>query len=486
MSIAISPITIFILDLVLRLALATLVIIRRRPVSTTLAWLVVLVFVPFLGCGLYLLIGENRLGSRRLRAYERLSKSLEEKAVSLWAREHAATEEFDSQWGHIARFGTAVTGLPPLRGNRLGLINKSEEMLETLARDIDSATNHVHLLTYIWMPSGMSTLVADALIRAVARGVSCRVLLDSVGSNEMLSSRECDRLRDGGVKVVAALPVKPIRMLFSRLDLRNHRKIVVIDGTIAYTGSQNISDSTFRSNRFRKTGPWIDATLRIEGPAAHALAITFLRDWMLDSEETLEDLRPFLPLLTPSSDSRSCTVQVVASGPGLAPDAIHQALLTTIYSAREELVMTTPYFVPDDATRTALQAAATRGVHVTIVMPAISDSLLVAAASRSHYLDLLEAGVRIMHYHGGLLHAKTVTVDRRIALIGSANFDARSFWLNFEVSLFIYDDDFASVVRFMQTDYLRQSTEVQLDEWRQRSIFEIFRDNSAKLLGPLL
>lgn len=486
MTFGLTPLIIFLLDWALRLALAVHIIMRRRAVTASLAWLAVLVFVPLIGLVLYLLIGETRLGRRRLREFDRLSRLLATETVALWRKEHAATDEFDQAWGHIARFGTAVTSLPPLRGNRLSLLNDSEQMLRSLAEDIDRATRHVHILTYIWMVGGVPQTIVDALIRASRRGVQCRVLVDAVGSKAFLRSGACANLRVAGVGVVASLPVNPLRMIFARIDLRNHRKIAVIDGSIAYTGSQNLTDSTFRSNALRQTGPWIDATLRIEGPAAQALAIVFLRDWLLDSNEVIEDLGPFLPEFPVREDHPGSIIQIMPSGPGSSPQAIHQALLTTIYAAREELLMTTPYFVPDDATRTALQAAAMRGVAVTLVMPRLSDSPLVAAASRSHYLDLLESGVKIMHYHGGLLHAKTVSVDRHIALIGSANFDARSFWLNFEITAFIFDNDFASMVRFMQTDYLNKSTEVSLSHWRSRPVWNVFVDNTAQLFGPLL
>lgn len=481
------------LQIATQLVLIVRVVMARRPVTATLAWLAVLILVPVVGIAVYLLIGENRLGSLRLRRYKALTKGLEEQAMAMWKHQHAAVGRFNDQWGHIARFGTAATGFPPLRGNRLSLLNDAEGMLDALVADVDAAESHVHLLTYIWMPGGHATKVVDALIRAAARGVQCRVLVDAVGSKRFLRSADADRLRRGGVRLVAALPANPVRMLFARIDLRNHRKIAVIDGHTAYVGSQNITDSSFRSTPLRRTGPWIDATLRIVGPASQALAIVFLRDWILDSREELHDLRPFLPELpqaAPGSGTADSIAQIVPSGPGGAgggePDAIHQALLTTIYSAREELLMTTPYFVPDEATRMALQSAAMRGVRVTLVMPSVSDSPLVAAASRSHYLDLLESGVRIMHYRNGLLHAKTITVDRQIALIGSANLDARSFWLNFEITAFIYDDDFASQVRFMQADYLAHSTEVELAAWQNRSSLAVFRDNTAQLLGPLL
>ena len=479
------PLTLILIDWTVRIVLAVIIVLRRRSVNTSLAWLVVVMFIPLVGVILYLMIGENRLGIRRLRRYETLTKGIETESVRVWTHRMLELGKPDAYYAPIARFGTNATGFPPLNGNRLTCLNTSQSYIDGVCTDIDGAKDHVHVLTYIWQEKGAGERVAAALVRAVQRGVECRVLVDGVGSAAFLKGAFPTQMRSAGVKVVGALPVNALRALFARLDLRNHRKIVIIDGKIAYAGSQNISDDTFRSKPRRNTGPWIDASLRVEGPAVYALQAVFLRDWMLDTEEKFGSLDRYIPPLD-IQPAHPCVVQVIPSGPGPAPDAIHQAMLTTIYAAREELVMTTPYFVPDDATRTALQAAATRGVRVTIVMPKVSDSLLVAAASRSHYLDLLEAGVRILHYRDGLLHAKTLTVDRNIALVGSANFDARSFWLNFEATLFIYDDDFASVLRCMQNDYIAKSDEVDLAKWRLRPRWVVFRDNAAQLLGPLL
>lgn len=479
------PLTFFIIDWTVRIILAIIIVLRRRAVNTSLAWLVVVMFLPLLGVPLYLLIGENRLGIKRLSRYESLTKGIETESVKIWHSRHLEMGEPDAYYAQIARFGTNATGFPPLKGNHLTCLNTSQSFIDGICRDIDAATEHVHILTYIWQCTGAGDQVAQATIRAAQRGVECRVLVDGVGSAKFLKCDLPHQMRKAGVQVVEAMPVSALRALFARLDLRNHRKIVVVDGKIAYAGSQNISDDTFRSKPHRDTGPWIDASLRISGPAVYALQAIFLRDWILDSDEKIPSVDRYIPAFK-TDTPHPCVVQVIPSGPGVVPQAIHQALLTTIYSAREELVMTTPYFVPDDATRAALQAAATRGVRVTLVMPKVSDSILVAAASRSHYIDLLESGVRILHYRDGLLHAKTVTIDRNIALVGSANFDARSFWLNFEATLFIYDDDFASALRFMQNDYIAKSDEIDLNEWRRRPRWDVFVDNIAQLAGPLL
>ncbi len=482
------PLWIALIEIGVRLTVAVRIIYLRRPVTATLMWLAVLAFLPFVGAFLYFLIGESRLGSRRLRRYEQLAKDFDERATTLWRHRHADTSlGADGPWTQIAKFGTAVSGLPPLKGNSLRLIGTADQLLTSIIKDIDDATSHCHLLYYIWQEDTPGQLedIATALIRAASRGVECRVLVDAVGSKQFLRGNTAKRMRQGGVSVVEALPVGLTRMFLERIDLRNHRKIAVIDGKVAYCGSHNMTDASFRVGWIWKIGRYVDASIRVEGPAAGALGIVFLQDWLLDTEEALTDVERYLPDHKPAAGTTG-VLQIIPSGPGPAPDAIHQALLTIVYSAREELIMTTPYFVPDDATSKALQAAARRGVRVTLVMPHEIDSWLVAAAGRASYLDLLESGVVIMHYRGGLLHSKTVTVDRRYALIGSANFDARSFWLNFEVSAFVYDDDFASEIRFMQSDYISKSYEIHLDDWRRRPRWQIFRDNAAQLFGPLL
>ncbi len=479
------PLWLLIFDWSLRIILAVHIVMRRRRVTTSLAWLVVILFVPIFGLFVYFFIGETRLGFRRAALYEKLTKGLESEALMLLTQRGFTAEHVDDRFDQIAEFGTAVSGLPPLRANSLSLLRDNAAVLAALEQDINAATDHIHMLFYIWCDDTGGRKIGAALLQAVQRGVKVRVLVDGAGSRTFLRSDLCRTMRAGGVAVVESLPARLWRVLFARIDLRNHRKIAVFDGFTAYCGSQNLCDATFRSSKWRKTGEWIDATVRVQGPAAQALAVTFLRDWQLDADESIEKVVEFLPPLTPGEDSE-CIVQVVPSGPGPTPQAIHQALLTMIYSAREEIIMTTPYFAPDEGLVQALCAAATRGVRVVVIVPEVSDSPLVAAAARSHYLDLLEVGVEVYHFQGGLLHAKTVTMDRDMALVGSTNMDQRSFFLNFEVTLFIYDDDFASVLRFLQMDYLAHSKQIFLDEWRTRPAWKTFRDNSAQLLGPLL
>jgi cardiolipin synthase len=283
-------------------------------------------------------------------------------------------------------------------------------------------------------------------------------------------------------------------VFFSRIDIRNHRKLVIIDGKTAFTGSQNMVDPAV----FKKeagVGKWVDVMVKVEGPVVESLAGTFISDWILETSE--EQLKPISLLqdidavrttgdMHPRPLLGESAVQLVPSGPGLVPDAIHSLLLTTIYAARNELVMTTPYFIPDEPLLAALIAAAQRGVTVKIIVPQKNDSILVKYASRARYEELASSGVQIYLFHGGLLHSKTITVDGDFSLFGSVNLDMRSFWLNFEATLFIYCKTFTEQLLDVQRSYLDQSVPLDLGAFSSRNAFEKFKENVLLLVSPLL
>jgi cardiolipin synthase len=269
-----------------------------------------------------------------------------------------------------------------------------------------------------------------------------------------------------------------------RPDLRLHRKIVVVDDAAGYTGSFNLVDPRlFKQDA--GVGEWVDAMVRLEGPGVLALNALFRWDWEV---ETGHDLDAQAESGDPSVDLRAgeTDVQVIPSGPGKTGNSIYQILLMAIYSARHEVVITTPYFVPDEAVSTALLTAAERGVKVTIIVPERNDSRLVHYTCRSYFDDMLAAGIRIFGFKGGLLHTKSVVVDRQVALFGSVNLDVRSFWLDFEVTLGVYDPDFAERLLALQEKYIKDSMPVDLQTWQQRPGKERFIENLARLASPLL
>jgi cardiolipin synthase len=459
------------------------VITRRWPVGVSSAWLVVIVSVPFVGAALYLLLGEKRLGRRRWARLHAVTHALEAWQVE-WARTSAGADHDDDAGPAtrpLARLAESLFGFPVRRAAALQLIDNSDRLFDALVADIDAATARCNLSFYIWEVQGRAGEVIDALLRAAARGVRCRVLCDAVGSKPFLRSAQLRRMREAGIEVRAALPTGLLATLFARADLRNHRKIVSIDSRIAYSGSQNLVDPRY----FRQdaaVGDWVDAMVRMTGPASAALDAVFESDWAVESG------RPFQAPASSmdGSDSSGPASQVAASGPGLKPEAIRQLLLTAIYGAREEIIVTTPYFVPDDSILLALRSAAERGVAVTVVVPARNDSVLVRFASAACYDELLHAGARIAAYTGGLLHTKSITIDRCTSLFGSVNIDMRSLWLNFEISLLVYDRDFSSRLRRLQLDYLEQSGNIALEVWRARPRSRKFLEDLCRLIGPLL
>jgi len=479
-----TPLIIFAIDFSLRLLMCGHLLMRRRQVATTFAWLLFLITVPLLGIVLYPLMGDPRLGTFRAKRSKEVAAMLVERCGPLLRPTFEGFEPGDDLARHNATLGTRVSGMPPVPGNQLELLSDTREFLARVAGEIDQAKHYCHLLYYIYSLDAHAGQVSQALIRAAKRGLECRLLVDGAGSSAFLRSDLHDEMLAAGVKVVEALPVRMWRVFLQRIDLRNHRKIAIIDGEVAYTGSHNLTDAAFPKGWFGSGGTWRDTSVRMVGPAVQALQLVFLRDWLLDSEEDITNLDRYLRV--PHSKADGCIVHVIPSGPGPEPEAIHHALLMLLFSAREEIMLTTPYFVPDESTKTALIIAACRGVAVTIVVPRSPDAPLVGAAARSHFDDLLLAGVRIMRHDHGALHAKTFTIDRRIAVITSVNFDQRSFWLNFESSLFIYDRDFAAVLRMRQMSYIRESQELDKARWLRRPGIKKLFDQVVQLLGPVL
>jgi cardiolipin synthase A/B len=475
--------TILVLDLAIRLGLSIRVIMRRLPIGVSLAWLFIVLTFPFAGAIAYLLLGELRLGVyRAARAAE-----LRAPYKTWLSQAHAGEVDWKSQppaAEALARMCQKMTGMPVTAGNRLELIGDSADGLKALVGAINEARTTCHLEFYIWTEGGLADEVAEALMAAARRGVICRMLLDDVGSREFLRSDWVPRLQAAGVAVEAALRARLWRLIFVRFDLRLHRKLAVIDGRVAYTGSMNLVDARL-FKRSAGVGQWVDACVQVEGPAVEPLAVTFLGDWALESEENLERLQQTGDV-RPQQPQSTAPVQVLPSGPSDPRDAIERILIAFIYSARQRLILTTPYFVPDEALLEALTSAAERGVHVTLIMPEKVDSRLARLASRAIQGDLVAAGVEVLLFRGGLLHTKSVCIDGEYSLFGSLNLDPRSLHLNFEITLAIYDHDFTARLEALQGTYAAKSRALNMTEWRARGMGVRLLENVARLLGPLL
>lgn len=484
----------FLIDLTIRVGLSFRVIMRKKQHGVTLAWLVVILLFPFIGVLLYLLFGENRISERRARRVQHSFHYYQHWLTTLRDRAPVNWQSLGAECLPLHNLALQNTGLPAMAGNELALLRTSGDFMSALIDDIEQSRSTCHLEFYIWQEGGMVDDVIAAIGRAADRGVTCRILLDAIGSREFLASKTAEMLREKGVRLREALPAGLIKALVARVDIRNHRKIAVIDGRTAYTGSQNMADP----HHFKAeagVGQWVDVMLRIRGPVVESLAGTFVNDWYLESNSkqlalaaSADDLESFRKLmdvhrLEPEGDA---AVQLVPSGPGFTNEAIHSLLMTTIYAARTELILTTPYFVPDDALLSALKSASLRGVEVMVIIPARNDSKLADYASRARFGELMAAGVHIKLFSGGLLHSKTITVDDEFALFGSVNFDMRSFWLNFETTLVIYDRQACDCLRELQQEYILAARDLNKEDYQNRSVLEQFKENAVLLMGPLL
>lgn len=454
---------------------------HREP-AARIAWIAVIAGLPFFGIIAYLFFGEINIGRQHIEKRKRVKKNIP-KIIQPQPKEtinHATN--IPTQSKHLFKLGKSINGFDPVGGNTAKLMPNSKAMIDSLVNDIDTAKNHVHLLFYIWLPDNSGKKVVEALKHAAMRGIQCRVMADSVGSSTLISSKYWQAMKKCGVHLVAVLPIgNPIfRVLTSRIDLRNHRKIVVIDNVITYCGSQNCADAEFLIKP--KFAPWEDAVLRIEGPITRQNQHLFASDWMIYTDEDISSLLR-QPISTPHS---GFIAQIIGTGPDSRSMAMSQIFVSLISAARKELIITTPYFVPDEAIESALQAASYRGVQTTIILPAKNDSWIVQSASRSYYQELLAAGVEIYEYIPGLLHTKSLTFDSEFAMIGSANVDRRSFDLNYENNILIADNEIVSDIIKRQQQYISQATLITTEAVNNWSPLKRLWNNTVAMLGPIL
>lgn len=459
---------------IIRLAVLPIIPYRRSPVAAK-SWLLLIFFEPWIGLALYILVGGLRLPSWRRKRLAKLSKALESLQPRFQGYGHVTHPEPSHSLEQAVKLAEELGQFPILAGNEVELLADYQESIDRLVFDIDNAKHHVHLLYYIFADDRTTQSVVQALGRAVSRSVACRVLVDAIGSRPWLKTL-LPKLIDLGVQVETALPLNPLRRAISRPDLRNHRKIAVLDGRIGYTGSQNIVASQTTAGL-----PFQELVARITGPAVWQLQLVFATDWYVESGELLEENSFPEPII-----SGSVAVQAVPSGPGFPRGNNQKLMVSLVHGAISRVVITTPYFIPDESFLGALEIAVLRGVDVHLIVSEKSDQWMVDLAQRSYYQQLLEAGVHIHLTQGKFLHAKHISVDNALVVIGSSNVDIRSFHLNEEISLLIYDAHIAHQLDSYEKGYVHSATTLTLEAWQKRGIFSDFLQHIARLFSPLL
>ena len=451
----------------------------NRTPSSRVAWVAVIMFLPLLGVIAYLLLGETSIGRERIKRLREI-----ESRMPLPDDAAFAPEAIDPQAVPLFDFGHSINGFRAVAGNRFALMEDSNAAIDALVVDIGQSVEHVHISFYIWLDDRNGGKVADAVAAAARRGVRCRVMVDALGSRAFTHSRRWGQLREAGVDTLATLDDVPRlgHLAVGRVDLRNHRKIAVIDNCIAFCGSQNCADPVFRIKA--KYAPWVDIFVRCEGPVVRQQQHLFLSAWIAETGEQVEALPSMVP--APQRFEPGVIAQVFGTGPTSRDNAMSDMFVAGMYAARDDLLITTPYFVPDEAILRALCAASRRGVKATIIFPARNDSWLVGNACRSAYADLLASGVAVYEYPLGLLHTKSMTVDGQIALVGSANMDRRSLELNYENNLVIADRDTTQVIRQRQLSYLAASHQVDIDTVRTWPFHRRLVQNAIGMMAPVL
>jgi cardiolipin synthase len=475
-------VALLVIDWTLRV-IAVIVVPRNRRPQTATAWLLAIFLIPTLGFLLFALLGSTRLPKRRREKQRDINAFILETTEGI---EQVREDEPPPAWfASAVELNRELGAMPLVGGNSAELLPDYDASLKAMTQAVREAKRYVHAEFYITHLDDTTEPFFQALEEAVQRGVTVRYLLDHIASWRYPKYRQTmRRLRRTGAQVQLMLPVRPWRGEYQRPDLRNHRKLLVIDGIIAYTGSQNMIDKSYDKPGNVKRGlAWKDLMVRFEGPIVAGINALFVTDWYSETDELL--LRETEPM-TSVDQPQSLDCQVVPSGPGFDGENNLRLFNALIYSAQQRIVLTSPYFVPDESMLYAVTTAAQRGVAVDLIVSEIGDQPVVFHAQRSYYEALLRAGVRIWLYRAPtILHAKHFTIDDEVAVIGSSNLDMRSFSLNLEISVLVRGADFARRVHELEDAYRAECRELTLDEWLARPFPVQVLDNVARLTASV-
>ena len=458
---------------------------NRKP-STGMAWLILILAVPFLGFIAFLLFGSTHVEKRRHDKQRQVNDLVRQRTAALPTGD--ATSGWPAALGSAAILNRNLGTLPVVAGNTVELHPDYDGYFAAMTEAVDAAKRFVHVEFYISAWDKTTNDFFEALVRASERGVTVRLLFDHLGSRSGSGYKEMlGRLDEAGIAWRPMLPIAPLRGKVRRPDLRNHRKILVVDNTTGFMGSQNLIETTYGVAKNQKEGrEYVELNVCVKGRVVPELNLVFATDWYSETDEVLAD--ELQPLSDPYLDSTPQQVecQVLPSGPGFATENNLRLFTTLIYSAQDRLSITSPYFVPDESLLYAITTAAQRGVEVELFVSEEPDQFMVGHAQCSYYQELLDAGVKIYMYPGPwILHSKHFSVDDKVAVIGSSNMDMRSFSLNYEVVMMLVGGDFVARMRAAEDKYRAMSKLLSADEWRARPRSARFVDNLMRLTAAL-
>lgn len=475
-------IVLVLIDLTIR-AIAIIVVPRNRKPTAGMAWLLAIFFIPFIGVLFYVLIGNPKLPKAYRAKQAQVNRFLTETTDG---SEHVSAESRWPAWfGGAVRMNYRLGSIPISGGNSATLHDDYDETLAAMTAAVRKAKDYVHVQSYIFELDATTQPFFDAMRDAVQRGVKVRALLDHIATVRSVGGKKTVKaLTQMGVEWYYMLPVQPLKGKYQRPDLRNHRKILVVDGNVAFSGSLNIIDRSYNKKSNIKRGlKWVELVAEFRGPVVSGLNAVFMTDWYFESGEILD--RSKIEFAQPLQ-KENLDAQVLPSGPGFPNENNLKLFLTLLYGARDRVIITSPYFVPDESLLYAITTACQRGVKVELFVSETGDQALVYHAQRSYYEALLRAGVRIWLYKPPyILHSKHVSVDSDVAVIGSSNMDIRSFELNKESMVLVRGKTFVDKMRKVEANYRELSRELTLDEWMQQPVRSTVLDNLARLTSAL-
>lgn len=461
----------------------TIIFLERKNPSASLAWILVLFVLPVLGIFLYLMLSQNisRYKISRLTEIERrvIGEGLELQIQQVEEGTFPYANEEAVKWKHLIKLNQVYGQAFLTQDNDLEIFDDGKKMFHSLMRDIRNAKEYINVEYYIIKDDMVGHRLLDALVQKARQGVEVRLLMDALGCRFINNRRLKDFLDAGGK---TAYFFKPrLKYLYLKMNYRNHRKIVVIDGKIGYTGGFNIAREYLGFKR--RFGYWRDAHIRICGGAVQDLNARFILDWRFASKEPMELTEVYLEV---HKGSGQIPVQIVSSGPDSVREEIKRSMMRMITYAEKSVYLQTPYFIPDPSMLESLKMAAQSGVDVRIMIPCMPDHIFVYWATYSYCGELIKSGARVFIYDRGFLHAKTLVVDGEVATIGSANFDRRSFRLNFESNAFVYDKAFASHMEELFLSDMERGHELTIQEYKKRSLMIKFKEAISRLLSDIL
>jgi cardiolipin synthase len=453
------------------------ILTRRKQPAATVAWILAIILLPIVGAVLFLFFGINRV-ERRKALKLAATRVAADSVPDLSSYVDLDATRLNIPQNHLMRVAANGCGFRVTRGNDVELLIDTNIALRRIEEAILEARESIHLEYYIWRPDKAGRRVRDLLVEKARAGVQVRFLYDGFGS--MLLSRKFLRsMKDAGIHVAPFLPGRSLRERWS-LNLRSHRKIVVADGQVGFTGGMNIGDEYL--GRVRKIGYWRDTHLRLTGPSVLQLQQVFVEDWYYATGEDLTQVEKF-----PLPRSRGeVAAQVVSGGPVDELHTFHSLMFSAINEASERITLATSFFVPTDALVMALETAALRGVQVRLLLSGKSMHPWTILAGRSYYEQLLRAGVTIHEYRRGIMHSKTLTIDGCWSLVGSPNFDPRSLVLNFEVGVALFDERIAAELESHYETDLEHAREIRFDQWVKRPLRHVFAENCCRLFSPVM